>query len=177
METHPPRGQGRRIKDPTEASTTLDIRSYRLPLTVVAQIPPDFRGLEWRLGTCPPKSGVIYIGDNSPSLESRGCSPPLSSLLPPGAGASNSLGPRCSEWRSSSEGNMQKGGQDHEHRDASKQNWGNKQHPSNRVIGHSHRCDLGTWGARWRHPWQGEWRLKSQENGFFKEQGQVGDIQ
>lgn len=143
METHPPGGPR-----PTEASTTLDIRFYPLPLTVVAKIPSDFRGLDLRLGACPPKSGAIYIWVNSPSLESRGCSPPLSSLLPPGAGASNSLGPRCSEWRSSSEGNRQKGGQDREHRDATKQNWVNKWHPNSSVIGRSHKCDLGKWGAR-----------------------------
>lgn len=166
METHPPGGQGRRIKDPTEASTALDIRSYPLPLTAVAKIPPDFRELELRVGACPPKSGIISIWVNSPSLESRGCSPLLSSLLPPGAGTSNSLGPRCSEWRSSSEGNMQKGSQDH----ASKQNWVNKQHPNSRVIRHSHKCDPGKWGARWRYPWEGGWRLRFQENGFFKEQ-------
>lgn len=146
VETHPP-SQGRRIKDPTEASTTLDIRSYPLPFTVVAKIPPEFKGLGLRLGACPPKSRVIYIWVNSPSLESRGCSPPLSSLLPPGAGASNSLGPRCSEWRSSSEGNMQKGGRHHDpHRDATKQNQVNKWHPNTRVIGGSRKYDLGKLG-------------------------------
>ena len=72
----------------------------------VAKTPPDFRGLELRWRAWPPRSAVMCIWVNLPPLGSRGCSPLLSSLLPPGAGASSSLGPRCSEWRSSSEWNM-----------------------------------------------------------------------
>lgn len=41
MEKCPPRVQGRRIKDSTEAFTTLDIPPHSLPLTVAAETPLD----------------------------------------------------------------------------------------------------------------------------------------
>lgn len=54
--------RGPRQEDPTDVCTTLDICSYPLPLTVFGKTPPDFRGLAWRLGACPLKSGAIIFG-------------------------------------------------------------------------------------------------------------------